>query len=158
MNIWIDRIKQKVMATYFFPKGYRSKHIDKELVSAFQDNAISMSTVKNWFRRFKSGDLSCGDEERAGTRLISLGSALQCVLKKFPFARAQIMAGHFSMDRDTIKSILDRELGFEKIHSQMSAPYPIGRTRIEKSNGIPKSVDHPSKPCAEKLSGNHYRR
>jgi hypothetical protein len=28
----------------------------------------------------------------------------------------------------------------------------IGRTEIEKSDGIPKPVDGPSKPCGEKLS------
>jgi hypothetical protein len=48
-----------------------------EVVSTLQDNAISLSTVKNWLRRFKSGDLSCGDEERLVKPLISLTSALQ---------------------------------------------------------------------------------
>jgi hypothetical protein len=37
-------------------------------------------------------------------------------------------------------------------------PYPIGRTEIEKNDGIPKSVDHPDKSCGEKLSGDQYRR
>jgi hypothetical protein len=48
---------------YFFFKRYGSKLIQKELVSTFQDDAISLSTVENRLRRFKSGDLSCGDEE-----------------------------------------------------------------------------------------------
>jgi hypothetical protein len=39
----------------------------------------------------------------------------------------------------------------------MGAPYPISRTEIEKSDGISKSVDHPSKSCGEKLSGDHYK-
>jgi hypothetical protein len=39
----------------------------------------------------------------------------------------------------------------------MRAPFPIGRTNIEKSDGIPKSVDDPSKPCGEKLSEDHHR-
>jgi hypothetical protein len=39
----------------------------------------------------------------------------------------------------------------------MVAPYPNGPTEIEKSDGIPKSVDHPSKPCEEKLSRDHYK-
>jgi hypothetical protein len=47
--------------------------------------------------------------------------------------------------------------GFEKIHSQMSIPYPISRTEIEKCDRIPKSVDHPSKSCREKHSEDHYR-
>jgi hypothetical protein len=35
----------------------------------------------------------------------------------------------------------------------MDAPYPIGRTEIEKRDEIIKSVDHPRKLCGEKLSG-----
>jgi hypothetical protein len=60
------------MVEYFFHKRRWSKLIRKELVSTFQDNAISLSIVKNWFRRFKSNDLSCGDEEASGRFLVSL--------------------------------------------------------------------------------------
>jgi hypothetical protein len=73
MNIWMDRIEQRMMVKYFFLKEHGSKLIYKELVSTLQDNAISLSTIKNWFRRFKSGDLFCGDEEPPGRPLISLG-------------------------------------------------------------------------------------
>jgi hypothetical protein len=99
---------------YFFLKGHGSKLIHKELVSTLQDNAISLSMVKNWSRRCKSGEGSCGDEERAERPLISLGPALQRFLKKCSFASAQVVAGQFWVDRSTIKSILDRELGLRK--------------------------------------------
>jgi hypothetical protein len=56
----------------FLSQRTQSKHIHKELVITFQDNAISLSAVKNWLRRFKSGDLSYGNEERPGRPLISL--------------------------------------------------------------------------------------
>jgi transposase len=72
MNIWMDRIEQRVMVKYFFLKGHRSKLIQKQLVNTLQDNAISLSMIKNWLKRFKSGDLSCGDEERPERLLISL--------------------------------------------------------------------------------------
>jgi hypothetical protein len=91
------------MVKCFFLKGHGSKLVLKELRSTLQDNAISLSAVKNWLRRFKSGDLSCGDEERPGRSLISLGLALQRVLKKFPFMIVRVMAGHFSVDRATIR-------------------------------------------------------
>jgi transposase len=68
MNIWMDRIEQKMMVKYSFLNGHGSKLIHKELVTTLQDKAISLSIVKNWLRRFKSGDLSCGDEERPGRR------------------------------------------------------------------------------------------
>jgi hypothetical protein len=39
----------------------------------------------------------------------------------------------------------------------MAASDPIGPREIEKSDGIPKAVAHPSKPCGEKLSGDHCK-
>jgi hypothetical protein len=48
--------------------------------------------------------------------------------------------------------------GFGKIGSQMSALCPIGRTELEKSDEIPKSFDHPSKPFREKLSWDRSKR
>jgi hypothetical protein len=51
------------MVIYFFLKGHGSKLIHKELVSILQDNAISLSIIKNWLRRFKSDNLSCDDKK-----------------------------------------------------------------------------------------------
>jgi hypothetical protein len=73
---------------YFFLKRHGNKLIRKELVSTLQDKASSLSIIKNWLKRLKSGDLSCGDEERPGSPLISLDSALQRFLNKFPFVTA----------------------------------------------------------------------
>jgi hypothetical protein len=102
------------MVKYCFAKGHESKLIRKQLVSTLQDNAISRFAAKTWGRRFKSGDRFCCDEERPGRCLKSMGPALQRFLKKFAFASAQVLAGHFSVDRSTISSILDRELGLRK--------------------------------------------
>jgi hypothetical protein len=107
-------MEQRVIMKYFFLKGRGSKLIHKELVSTLQDNAIALSTVINWLRKFKTGDLSCFDEEKPGRPLISFGPALQRVLKKFPFANARAMTGHFSLDEAIIKSIFDRDLGLRQ--------------------------------------------
>jgi hypothetical protein len=48
--------------------------------------------------------------------------------------------------------------GFEKIQSQMGGSFPIGWTKFEKSEGIPKSVDYPRKLCGEIFSENHCRK
>jgi hypothetical protein len=60
------------MVKYFFLKGQGSKLMHNEFVSTLQDNAISLFTLKNWLRRLKPEDRSCGDEERLGRPLISL--------------------------------------------------------------------------------------
>jgi hypothetical protein len=43
MNIWMDRIEQRVMVKDFFLKGHGSKLIHKEFVITLQDKAISLS-------------------------------------------------------------------------------------------------------------------
>jgi hypothetical protein len=68
----MDLIKQRVMLKYFFSQEHGSKRIHKKLVSTRQNNATSLSAVKNWPRKFKSGDLSYGDEERPVRPLISM--------------------------------------------------------------------------------------
>jgi transposase len=102
------------MVKYFLLKGHEGKFIHKEFLSTLEDNAISLSTVKNWLRMFKSSDLSCGDKERPGRPLICLGPALHRFLKKFPFTSTRIRTGHFSVDLNILKSILDRELELRK--------------------------------------------
>jgi hypothetical protein len=141
----------------FFLEGYRSKLIRKGLVCIFQENAISLSKIKNWLRQFKFGVLFCGDEERPRTPQISLDRTLQCFLKKFPFVNVRVMTGNFSVDWFTIKSIFDRELGLRKF-TRRWVPISYQPNRNWKSDGIPKSIDHPNKYCGEKLSANHYRR
>jgi hypothetical protein len=42
------------------------------------------------------------------------GPALQRFPKNFSFASARVVAGHFSLDRTAIKSILDQKLAFRK--------------------------------------------
>jgi hypothetical protein len=100
-----------MMVKYFFLRGQGSKVIHKELVSTFHNNAISLSAVKNWLRGFKSGDLSCGDNERSGRHLISLGFRSSALAEEVSFVSARVMTGHFSVDRAASKSSLDRELG-----------------------------------------------
>jgi hypothetical protein len=93
----------------FLSQRTREQTCPEETFHTLHDDAISLSTVKNWLRRIKSSDLSCGDEKRPGRPLIFMGPALQRFLKKFPFASARVMTRHFSMDRVAINSILDRE-------------------------------------------------
>jgi transposase len=61
-NICMDRIEQRVIVKCSLLKGHGRKLIHKELVTALHYKAISLSTIKNWLRRFKSGGLSCSDE------------------------------------------------------------------------------------------------
>jgi transposase len=101
----MDRIEQRVVVKYFFLKGHGRKRTQKEFVNTLQYHAVSLCAVKNWLRRFNSGALSCGDEERPGRSLI-LWARL--------FSAFRVTPAHFSVDRATIKSIPDRELGLRK--------------------------------------------
>jgi hypothetical protein len=66
------------------------------------------------------------------------------------------MAEDFSVERAAVKSILDGELGWRKF-TRRWVPHILWVEQIEKSDVIPKSVDHPGKLCGEKHLGDHYK-
>jgi hypothetical protein len=154
----MDHIEQRMMVTSFFLKGHGSKLIHKQLVSIFQDNTISLSTVKNWLRRFKSGELSCGDEERPGRLLISLGLALQGFLKTVSFSNARVMTGHFSVDRVTIKSLLDRDLGLRNTTRRWVPHIRSVEQKLRRVTESQSLLTIRAPPCGEKLSEDDCRR
>jgi hypothetical protein len=63
------------------------------------------------------------------------GPALQCFLKKFLFASVRVMAGHFSVDYPTIKSILDRELGLRKFPRRWVPHIPSAEQELRRVTG-----------------------
>jgi hypothetical protein len=59
------------------------------------------------------------------------------------------MTEYFSVDRTTIKSILERELGLRKFTRIWVSHISSAEQKIEKNDEIPKSVDHLSKLYGE---------
>jgi hypothetical protein len=87
----MDEFEQRFTFKPLHLKGWGNKRIITELESTFQGSALSMVTVKQWLRKFKSGDLSRPDWRPVRI----LGPFLKKFLDKYPFVRAKIMSRHF---------------------------------------------------------------
>jgi hypothetical protein len=113
-----------------------NRRITAELETRFQGSALSRPTVKPWLLKFKSGDLSCLDENRPGRPLTILGPVLKKVLDKYPFASAKVLSRHFEISSPSVKEILHRELGLKK-YSRRWAPYGLSegqkKCRVDQS-------------------------
>jgi hypothetical protein len=70
--------------------------------------------VKQWLRRFREGDTSCEDRNRAGIPLTILGDVTSKFLAKHPFASPKNIASHFDISILVVKDLLSRELGLRK--------------------------------------------
>jgi transposase len=69
----MNEFEQRFIVKYFHLKGWENRKITTELEGTFQGSALSRATVKGWLRKFKSGDLSCLDENRPGKPPTILG-------------------------------------------------------------------------------------
>jgi hypothetical protein len=104
----------KICRQVFWLKGWESKSIHQELMSAAGDDSYGPSQIKILLQRFRAGDLSCNDLPRVGRRPLTLGLQVQAFLQKYPLASARIIAKHFLTIASTVKEILQRELGVRK--------------------------------------------
>jgi hypothetical protein len=69
----MNEFEQRFIVMYFRLKGWGNIRITAELESTFQGSVLSRAIVKQWPPKFKSGDLSCLDENRPGRPLTILG-------------------------------------------------------------------------------------
>jgi hypothetical protein len=128
----MDRIEQRVTVKYFFLKGHTSKLIYEKLVNTLQDNAISLSAVKNWLRWFKSGSLSCDDDERLEKPLISL-DRLFSSFWKVSLRECSSNGRAFLSRSDHHQKHSWSRTGLEKIHSQMCAPILSAEQKLRRA-------------------------
>jgi transposase len=110
----MNELEQRFIVKYFHLKGRGNRRITAELENILQGSALSKKTVKQWLRKFKSGDLSCLDENRPDRPLTILGPVLKKFLDKYPFANVKVLSRHFDISPPTVEEILYHELGLKK--------------------------------------------
>jgi hypothetical protein len=120
----MNKFEHRFIIKYFHLKGWGNRRITAELESTFQGSALPRATVKRWLRKFKSGDLSCLDENRPDRPLTILERVLKKFLDKYSFASAKALSRHFDISPPTVKKILHRELGLKK-YSRKWVPHEL---------------------------------
>jgi hypothetical protein len=109
-------------------------------------------------QHFEQGEFSCKDELRPGRTLLSLGPALSRFLSKYPFASAGIIAAQFGVVRDSVKTILSRELDLQEF-ARRKLPHSLSeaqkKSRVEFSRDVLQILeDHREMQFDEIATGN----
>jgi [histone H3]-lysine36 N-dimethyltransferase SETMAR len=65
-NLVSEKREMRTALLFCFRLKKSAAESHRMLVQAYGDNALSDTTCRDWFRRFKSGDFDVGDKERPG--------------------------------------------------------------------------------------------
>lgn len=134
-----EKWEQRIIIKYCFFLGQGNKKIYENLSLVCGKEAYSKSQIKRWLQRFKNGNFSCMDEERAGRPLSDLAPLISNYLQKFPYSSAKKIAQYFDISHHTVKEILQRDLQMRK-YSRKWVPYELSdenkKCRVECANGI----------------------
>uniref|UniRef100_A0A914EC09 Mos1 transposase HTH domain-containing protein n=1 Tax=Acrobeloides nanus TaxID=290746 RepID=A0A914EC09_9BILA len=85
-----------------FEKGMFAAATFREINQFFGEGTIGQNTVKNWFRRFKSGDISLEDKEERGRPSDFDDQALLAAVEEDESLTTRILAKQFDVDHSTI--------------------------------------------------------
>jgi histone-lysine N-methyltransferase SETMAR len=110
----MDEREQRVVIKFLWLQKQGSKVIHADLRGTLGDLAVSLPSVKRWLRRFREGNTSCEDGNRAGRPLTILRYVLSKFLSKCLFASAKNIASHFDISVSTVKDLRAGELGLHQ--------------------------------------------
>jgi hypothetical protein len=120
----MDEREQRFIIKFLRLQEQGSKAIHYHLGGTLGHLAVSLPAVKRWLRRFKEGDTSCEDRNRAGRPLTIMGDILSKFLSKYPFASAKNIAS-LRYQRIDNEELPCARAGTPKIYSEMGAAVPI---------------------------------
>jgi hypothetical protein len=80
-----ERIRAEIQCEVLPPERMGKQKDHSRTGSTFQGSVLSRATVKRWLRKFKSGDLSCLDENRPGRPLTILGPPRNTKFNQYHF-------------------------------------------------------------------------
>lgn len=83
-------------------QGKKCANAHEILVNTYGDNALSKSTCKEWFARFKSGDFDVKDKERSGAPQKVTDQELEDILGQDPCQTLEQIGKQLGVDRTTV--------------------------------------------------------
>ena len=101
------RIRELLL--YEFRKGSTTTEAFNNICQTEGEKAVSYSTVKDWFKKFREGDEGLKDQPRSG-RPISINSeALTQAIQDHPSSSTRQLGAHFNVDKQTIANHLHQQ-------------------------------------------------
>jgi transposase len=110
-------MEQRAVIRFFTLKGLPSRAIAAELESVYAGEALALSTVKKWRKRFAQGRTALCDDPRSGRPLMNdLAEAIASMLKERPFLSCKVLCRHFRIAKGSCLRILHDNLGMKKLN------------------------------------------
>jgi transposase len=95
-------MEQKAVIRFVTLKGLKTKEIRAELESVYGPEALALSTVKKWRKRFQKGRTDLIDDRRPGRPVTDdLAEAIQLMLAGRPFLSCEVLCPHLRIGKVT---------------------------------------------------------
>ncbi|EFN78223.1 Histone-lysine N-methyltransferase SETMAR, partial [Harpegnathos saltator] len=92
---------QEILLHYFFQKKSAAE-AHRILVETYSDHALSETTCRDWFRRFKNNDFDVEDKERSGAPKKFEDEELEALLDEDPCQTQNELAESLGVDHTTV--------------------------------------------------------
>jgi hypothetical protein len=112
-------MEQRAVIRFLALKGLCASAIAAELKSVYDPEALALSTVEKWRKRFGEGKTSRYDDPGCGrlqTITNDLAEAISSMLKEGPYFSCRILCRLFRIAKGTCLRILHGKLGMKKFH------------------------------------------
>lgn len=110
-----EKIIIRGILRHYWKKGLGAKAAAKEINIVEGQGTISVTTAKEWFRRFKNGDTSLNDKLRSGRPSIMDNEALRNLVEEQPSTSTRRLSAETGASQPTIVRHL-HQLGFRNRH------------------------------------------
>jgi transposase len=95
-------MEQRAVIRFFTLKRLKAKEIRAELESVYGPEALALSTVKKWRKRFEEGRTDLIDDRRPGRPVThDLAEAIQSMLTKRPLVSCTVFCRHLRTGKAT---------------------------------------------------------
>jgi len=96
---------------FFFKKGCNAIQAKTEICAVYGDSAVSLVTVRKWFKRFKSGDFDLEDRERSGAPVRTHTDRIKAYVEENPRSAVRDVAEALEIPPTTVFRHL-KKIGF----------------------------------------------
>ncbi|KAG5327135.1 SRGEF factor, partial [Pseudoatta argentina] len=143
-----------ILLHYFIQKNSAAE-AHRILVQTYGDNALSDTTCRDWFRRFKNNDFELEDKERSGAPKKFQDKELELLLDEDPAQTLSELGKILQVDESTVSKRLK---GLGMIHKQGHwVPYELKPRDVERRFGTCELLLQRQKRKGFTITGDRYR-
>lgn len=104
----VSKVLVRSCLLYDFKVGLSAAESSRRICQAFGDNAVNERTARQWFQKFRSGDMSLNDAPRSGRPQALDDETLRAAIESDSSQTCSELASHFQVTDETIRLHLHR--------------------------------------------------